>query len=241
VTFGTDAPAAGLAGHSMHRVPPARRLLAFFVLATALVTAPALAQHAEPATPHSADTHAATGTTDTHAADAAAPSIMQVDPGLMIWTVVTFVVVLVVLRFTAWKPLQASLAAREKRIRDAVEGAERARRDSEELLARHQMLLDEAKDEARKIIDEGKADGLRLKHELAAQARTESEEMKARARRDLELATEQAKKELWEHATMLSTELAERIVKRSLGADDQRRLVTEVLEEYRATSARSSS
>jgi F-type H+-transporting ATPase subunit b len=227
----------------MHRVPPARRLLAFFVLATALVTAPALAQHAEPATPHgSTDTHATTGTADAHAADAAShPSIMQVDPGLMIWTVVTFVAVLVVLRFTAWKPLQASLAAREKRIRDAVEGAERARRDSEELLARHQMLLDEAKDEARKIIDEGKADGLRLKHELAAQARTESEEMKARARRDLELATEQAKKELWEHATMLSTELAERIVKRSLGADDQRRLVTEVLEEYRATAARSSS
>jgi F-type H+-transporting ATPase subunit b len=200
------------------------------------VATPVSAQHAEPATPPG---HTSVPSEAAHGeSEAAAPSIMQVDPGLMIWTVVTFVALLVVLRLTAWKPLQASLEAREKRIRDAVEGAERARRDSEELLARHQQMLDAAKDDARKIIEEGKADGLRLKHELAAQAREETEAMKVRARRDLDLATEQAKKELWEHATQISTELAERIVKRSLGADDHRRLVEDVLEEYRSTAAR---
>lgn len=163
-----------------------------------------------------------------------APSIMQVDPGLMIWTVVTFVVLLTVLRFTAWKPLMTSLDAREKRIRDAIEGAERARAEAERRLAEYERQLHEARDEAHKILEEGKADALKLKNDILAQARAESEEFKARARRELELATDQAKKELWEHATKLSTELAEKILRRSLDAADQRRLVEEVLEEYRS-------
>jgi F-type H+-transporting ATPase subunit b len=190
--------------------------------AAVLLALPALAQEAE--------THAA-------AEGSHAPSIMNVEPGLMIWTVVTFVLLLVALRFTAWKPLTASLEARERRIRDAVEGAERARKESEALLARHQQLLDQARGEAQKIIEEGKSDGLKLKHEIAAQARAEAEEFKARARRELELATDQAKKELWVLATQLSTELAERIVKRSLGDADHKRIVDEVLDEYRASSA----
>jgi F-type H+-transporting ATPase subunit b len=234
VSSATDATTGGRAGLHAHPRSRWRGALASIAVAFAVAAGSAAAQHADPASP--VDPHAAGA--EAHAADAAHPSIMQVDPGLMIWTVVTFVVLLIVLRFTAWKPLQASLEAREKRIRDAVEGAERARRDSEELLARHQQMLDAAKDDARKIIEEGKADGLRLKHELAAQARLESEEMKARARRDLELATEQAKKELWAEATKMSTELAERIVRRSLDADDQRRLVDEVLAEYRAAASR---
>lgn len=173
-------------------------------------------------------------------AEAAHPSIMNVNPGLMVWTVVTFLALLVVLRFTAWGPLQKSLDAREQRIRNAVEGAEKARRESEELLARHRAMIDEAMVDAHKIIDEGKADGLRLKHEILAQARVEAEEHKARAVRELELATDQAKKELWGEATKLSTELAEKILRRTLDSADQRRLIEEVLQEYRTTGAQGS-
>lgn len=173
-------------------------------------------------------------------AEAAHPSIMNVNPGLMIWTVVTFLVLLAVLRFTAWGPLQKSLDAREQRIRNAVEGAEKARRESEELLARHRAMIDAAMVDAHKIIDEGKADGLRLKHEIMTQARTEAEEHKARALRELELATDQAKKELWGEATKLSTELAEKILRRTLDSADQRRLIEDVLKEYRTTGAQGS-
>lgn len=186
-----------------------------------LVAGAAFAQHGE-------------GAVEAGAEPAAHPSIMNVNPGLMIWTVVTFVVLLVVLRFTAWGPLQKSLAAREKRIQDAVLGAEKARQESEALLARHRKMIDEAIEEAHKIIDEGKADGLRLKHEIMGQARAEAEEHKARALREVGLATDQAKKELWLEATKLSTELAEKILRRTLDGADQKRLIEEVLQEYRA-------
>jgi F-type H+-transporting ATPase subunit b len=170
---------------------------------------------------------------ESHAIAEHAPSIMNVDPGLMIWTVITFVVLLVVLRFTAWKPLLASLDARERRIREAVEGAERARQESEALLVRHREMLDMAKEEAHQIIEEGKTDGLKLKHEITAHARTEAETLRARSLKEIELATDQAKKELFVHATQLSVELAERILRRTLDGAEQRRLIERVLEEYR--------
>jgi len=166
------------------------------------------------------------------------PGLLNVNPGLMIWTIVTFVLLLVVLRVMAWGPLQKSLDAREKRIRDAVEGAEKARRDSEELLARHQKMLDAAKDEARQIIEEGKQDGLKLRQEILDQARNDAEEHNARARREIDLATDAAKKELWDHATRLSTEIAERILRRALDRNDDRRLVENVVEEFSAQASR---
>lgn len=196
------------------------------------------AQHGEPqhpieGTPQSASTHGAA------AGAAPAPSIMQVEPGLIIWTIVTFVVLMVVLRFTAWGPLLKALAAREARIRTAIEGAEAARQQSEERLAQLEQRLQQANEEARRIIDEGKSDGVKLRNEIAATARNEAEEFKARARRELELATDQVKKELWEHSTQLSIDLASRILGRSLSSDDHRRLVDRVLEEYRTVSSSS--
>lgn len=200
------------------------------VCATGVVAAVS-AQHAEPQ--HAEPQHAAED------AAAHAPSIMQVEPGLIIWTIVTFVVLMVVLRFSAWGPLQKALAAREQRIRTAIEAAEVARQQSEERLAQLEQRLQQAAEEAHKIIEEGKSDGLKLKNEIAANARVEAEEFKARARRELELATDQAKKDLWEHSTQLSTELAARILGRSLSSDDHRRLVDHVLEEYRSVASSS--
>lgn len=166
-----------------------------------------------------------------------APSIMNVEPGLMIWTVVTFVVLLVALRFMAWKPLMSSLEARERRIREAVEGAERARAESEAVLAKHRAALDAAREEAHKIIEAGKSDGLKLQHEIQAEARREAEEFKARSRRELDLAVEQAKKDLFEQASKLSTELAEKILLRSLEGVEHRRLIEQVLDEYRSVGS----
>jgi F-type H+-transporting ATPase subunit b len=165
-------------------------------------------------------------------------SIMDVDPGLMIWTVITFVALLTVLRFTAWKPMIAALEAREQRIREAVEQAERSRLEGERMLRLHQEKLDAAADEAHHIIEEGKTDALRLQKEITDRAREEAEEFKVRARREVELAADQAKKELWEETTRLSTLLAEKILQRNLNAQDQRRLLDEVLDEFGSASSR---
>jgi len=196
-----------------------------------LVSVPAAGQHGELAVgvaPSDSTHHAETGS---------APSIMNVDPGVMVWTVVTFLVLLVVLRMTAWKPLIAALEAREQRIRDAIAEGDRARREGEALLAQYQQQLEAAKAEAMAIIEEGKADALRLHQEILDKARVEAEEWKQRAHREVELATDQAKKELWEESTRLSLLLAERILQRSLNAADHKALVQEFLQQLRTTPA----
>lgn len=209
-----------------------RRAAAHIVLlAVLLVAAPVGAQHGDdPQTGHAESTGAA----DEEAAHESGGGLMDVKPGLMIWTLATFLVLLTVLRFTAWKPLIGALEAREQRIREAVEQAEKTRLESEALVARHEEQLEAARVEARQIIEEGKADALRVKNDIVAQARHEAEETKARALREVELATDSAKKELWEEATRLSTLLAERILRRSLSEGDDRRLVEQVFDEFRS-------
>ena len=156
---------------------------------------------------------------------------MNVDPGLMIWTVITFVILLVVLRFTAWKPLITALETREQRIRDAIAQSEKAREEGEALLARYRAQLQAARGEAQQIIATGKTEAQRLHEEIVAQAKAEAEEAAQRGRREVELAADQAKKELWEEATRLSMLLAEKILQRQLDDDDHRRLVEQVLDE----------
>jgi F-type H+-transporting ATPase subunit b len=156
---------------------------------------------------------------------------------LMIWTVVTFVLLLVVLRLTAWKPLVGALEAREQGIRDTIEDADRIKREAEEVMDRYQELMAKAKVEAQSIVDEGKADALKVKQSIVDETRREADAAKERAHREISLATDEAKKELWAESSKLSTMLAARILQRNLNADDQQRLIDEFMQEYQSASS----
>ena len=171
-----------------------------------------------------------------HAEEAPSANIMNVDPGLMIWTVVTFVLLLVVLRLTAWKPLVGALEAREQGIRDTIEDADRIKREAEEVMDRYQAMMTKAKMEAQSIVDEGKADALKVKQSVVDETRREADAAKERAHREISLATDEAKKELWAESSKLSTMLAARILQRNLNADDQQRLIDEFMQEYQSAS-----
>jgi F-type H+-transporting ATPase subunit b len=172
-----------------------------------------------------------------HAEEGHSASIMNVDPGLMIWTVVTFVLLLVVLRLTAWKPLVGALQAREERIRGSIADADRIKREAEDVMAQYKKMMNEAKVEAQHIVDEGKADAEKVRQSIIEDTRREAEESKQRARREIELATDEAKKQLWEESSRLSTLLAEKILQRNLDAADQERLIEQFLDEYRSQNA----
>lgn len=172
-----------------------------------------------------------------HAADAAAhesPPLFSVNPGLMIWTVITFAVVLVVLRMTAWGPLMSALADRERNITGAIDEAKKIKVEAEELFARYQTMIDKSKDEAREILEAARRDGKAVQEEIRARATQEAEEFKERAHREIGLAKDTALKEIWDEAANLSTELATRILGRTMNEGDQERLVRELIEEMRA-------
>jgi F-type H+-transporting ATPase subunit b len=200
------------------------------LLAAMLWAWPALIAAQEHAAPGTEPTAPTAGDHATEAAEHASPNLFSVEPGLMIWTMVTFIVVLIILRLTAWKPIMKGLQDRERSIEGAIAEAARIKTESEALFAKYQEMLEHSKDEARAILDEARKDGMVLQEELRNRARQEAEEFKSRAHREIELQKDAALKEIWQQTATLSTSLASRVLGRTLQASDQERLVKELLE-----------
>ena len=105
--------------------------------------------------------------------------LLNIEPGLIIWTVITFIVLLIVLRKVAWGPILSALEQREHTIRNSLEEAQRARQDAEQLLAQHQRMLADANREVGRLLEQGREEAERLRISLTEQARAEAQ----RARR----------------------------------------------------------
>jgi F-type H+-transporting ATPase subunit b len=149
----------------------------------------------------------------------------------MIWTIVCFLVVLFVLKRYAFAPIQKTIDDRRERIRDAIDEADKARQEARNLLEEHRKLIGQAKTEAEEILGEARkvADSqrerVREETELDRQRRLEE------TRRQIEQATHQALGQIRDEVGKLSVLAAEKITRKSLTEDDQRRLIDEALSE----------
>jgi len=159
------------------------------------------------------------------------PPFLQPNAYLAFWTLVVFLGLLFVLGKFAWKPLLDSLQAREKHIRDSIQEAERARDQAKALLAEHDKKLAEVQNEVRAILDEARRDGQHTQTEILKQAQAEAQAARDRAKREIEQARDVALKQLFDQAADLATEVAGRIVQRSLNPQDHRDLVQQALNE----------
>ena len=164
----------------------------------------------------------------------AANNVFAGDIGNALWTVVIFVLVLVVLGKFAWGPLLAGLQAREAYIREALETARRDRQEAESRLREYEEKLAASRTEATAIIDEGRRDAEAVKRKIEEHAREESAKMIERARREIDAAATEATRQLYALSAHLATELAARIIGRELDAKDHERLIEESIAEISA-------
>lgn len=158
------------------------------------------------------------------------PDILDINPGLMFWTIVTFVVLFLVLRKIAWGPILEALEKREKTIRESLDEAARAREESEKRLAEYGRKLEQAGADAQKVLEEGRAMGENLKRDILTKAREEAGEIIDRGRREIELERDKAIAEIRKHTVDISLAAASRVVGKSMTEEDHRRLVLEALE-----------
>jgi F-type H+-transporting ATPase subunit b len=156
--------------------------------------------------------------------------LFAINPGLIIWTWIIFVILLFVLRKWAWGPILGALEAREKRIQDALDDASRERVEASKLLNEHRKLLDESRDEAQQIIVDGRKAGERLKSEITEEARKQAGKIVEGAREDIERERDHALEALRREAVDLSISAAGRVLNRELDSDENRRLVEDYLE-----------
>jgi len=153
-----------------------------------------------------------------------------------IWVIVIFVIMLAILYQTAWKNVLAGLKKREQRIRQDIADAEAARSKAEATLRQYNEQLATAEGKIRDMLTKAQADGEKIATNFKMQAQQESEEIKNRATREIDAAKNQAIREVHEQAAELATSVAEKIIRRSLNAEDQRDLVNRSLEQLQSVS-----
>ena len=164
------------------------------------------------------------------AAAAGGGGLTDINLGLTIWTVVLFVLFAAILFKLGWKPILAMVEEREKRIVEAVEGANRANEEAQALLLQQKETLREAGQQRESIMKQAFADAEQVKANLIAQAKAEAERLLEKAREQIERETELAIGQLRAQVADLALEAAGRIVKSSLDEATQRKLVQEFLD-----------
>jgi F-type H+-transporting ATPase subunit b len=157
--------------------------------------------------------------------------LIQVTPGLMIWTIICFGITFFVLRKFAFGPIQQMIDARREKIEQAIAEADNARQEARTLLEEHKKLIGQAKSEAEEILSEARRVGEAQRERVRQETEEDRQRRLEETRRQIEQATHQALGQIREEVGKLSLLAAEKITRKTLTSDDQRRLIDEALAE----------
>lgn len=151
--------------------------------------------------------------------------------GLMIWTLLLFLITMWVLSKVAFPKIQEALDKRAKMISESIDAADRQRRESDELLAEYRARLAEAREQADDIMARARKSAETAEAEAAAAGKEKREELVAAAKRDIEAETRRSLDQIRQEVADLTVLATERVTRKSLTAEDQKRLVEEALSE----------
>lgn len=157
--------------------------------------------------------------------------LVQVDPGLFIWTILTFLVLLALLAKFAWRPLLQALESRQESIRKSLDDAEHARRELEAVQRESEQIVRQARVEAGSIISASRVDAERLRVEMRQKAREDAEGILRNAERQIQLETNRALQQIRQEAVDLSVTIASKLIGRNLSKEDNERLIDEAIKQ----------
>jgi len=157
--------------------------------------------------------------------------LVQLDPGLFIWTIVTFLVLLTLLAKFAWRPLLKALESRQEMIRKSLDDAQQAKQELERLHRESAQIIREARVEAESIVSKSRSDAERLREEMKQKAKAEADAIVRNAERQIQLETGRALQQIRHEAVDLSVMIASKLLQRNLSKEDNERLIEEALKQ----------
>ena len=160
-----------------------------------------------------------------------AGSLLSPEPGLIFWTAITFVLVLLILKKIAWVPILTALQDREKGIQSSIDRAHQAKDESEAILRKNRELLSKADADADRIIREGKDYADKLRADITEKAQSEAKKMIAMAKDEIEQEKRRALDVLRNEVADLAVKGAEKIIKTALDADMQKQIVNSMIQD----------
>lgn len=152
--------------------------------------------------------------------------------GTIIWTTIIFLLLLVLLRAFAWKPILQALKAREESIKGSLESAEEARREMERLKADNEAIMQEARSERDELLHEARDARDKMIAEAKKQAKTEADKIIGKARTGIEREKVMAINDIRNQIASLSVDIAEKILGEQLkGSKEQNKLIEKLLDD----------
>ena len=163
--------------------------------------------------------------------------LVQPDPGLFIWTILTFLVLLFLLAKFAWRPLLAALESRQEDIRKSLDDADRAKKELEQVQEESSRIVTKARVDADAIIASSRADASKLQDELKQKARAEADGIIQSAQKEIQRQTEQSLSQIRGEAVDLSLMIASKLIQKNLSAEDNDKLIENALSQIRPPQA----
>ena len=157
--------------------------------------------------------------------------LVQPDPGLAFWTIITFVVLLILLRKFAWKPLLAFLEARQETIKKSLDDAQQAKQELERLNKESAQIIKAAHAEAESIISKSRSEAEKLREEIKQKAKTDAEAIVREAQRQIETETGRALRQIRSEIAEMSVAIASKLIQRNFSTQDNSELIEETLKQ----------
>ena len=155
--------------------------------------------------------------------------LVQLDPGLFVWTILTFLLLFAVLAKFAWKPLLKMLKHREDFIKSSLEDAETAQQELARLNSEGKEIINKARGEAQTILSQGKVAATKLKEETLNDAKEKAKAIVNDAEKQIQVEKDKAIAEIKGEVVNLSLSVAEKLIKKNLSVDDNKALIDESL------------
>lgn len=152
--------------------------------------------------------------------------------GLFIWAVITFLLVLAVLRWKAWGPLMDALEAREKQINDALNAAQSAKEEAAQVVSDNEGVLNKARKEAQEIVANAREAGDKLKHKLEADGQVKYDNMLSDAKEQIEVEKQKALSEIKQMVVDVAIDASEKVIKRNLNNDDNKKMIEDTVDKF---------
>mgnify|MGYP006101502765 FL=1 len=163
--------------------------------------------------------------------------LVQLDPGLFVWTILTFLLLVFVLAKFAWKPLLKMLQDREDMVRSSIEDAEKAKSELERLNEESEAIMAKARSEAQSILADGKAAAEKVKDDIIAKSKEQANKIREDAGNQIQVEKDKAISEIKKEVVNLTLSVAEKLIQKNLSDADNKSLIEESLKKVQSYEA----
>ena len=163
--------------------------------------------------------------------------LVQLDPGLFVWTILTFLLLVFVLAKFAWKPLLKMLQDREDMVRSSLEDAEKAKSELERLNEESEAIMAKARFEVQSILADGKAAAEKVKDDIIAKSKEQANKIREDAGNQIQVEKDKAISEIKKEVVNLTLSVAEKLIQKNLSDADNKSLIEESLKKVQTYEA----